>query len=1174
MIDNIDQEVEITLVDDSQGRRNEEDMFGVNDLDGDQVIVDVTAGENVEQSAKVAKKEVSTADPVTIVGEVVTTTGIKGTTAATTPQISKDKLTLAQTLIEIKAAKVKAITTAATTVTTAGTRPKEKGIIEAFVLMDTELVKGSKKVVEGSKKAEEGSSKRSRSNLEQGDAKRQRFIEGKEFVELKICLEIVHEYDDDVIIKATPLSSKSPTIVDYKIYKESVVKARFKKKKPVDDMDNLLFQTLKTMFEHQVEDNIWKYQQGIRDKDLQESKDPQVPVAPTTTKQRLARKNKLKDRGTLLMALPDKHQLKFNIYKDAKTLMEAIEKWFGGNKETKKEMDLKWQMAMLTMRAMRFLQRTGRNLGANRTTSIGFDMLKVECYNCHRRGHFVRECSVMVWEAMIGAFMQKKTQSTIPSWHSPPQVLLVLIMRYQSGEGYHVVPPPYTGTFMPPKPDLVFHDTPTVNETVPTAFNVKLSPTKPDKYLSHSNRPYAPSLKAGSLTQKMNLKTSEHPILAANLKKDIPKSRGHENSRNRKACFVLLTRSKLFPLTTARPVTTAVSYNNVTRPRLAKTIGTKTHSPLRRIINHRPSPQASNFPLKVTTIKASHGNPQHTLKDKRVIESGCSRHMTGNMSYLSDFEEINGGYVTFGGNSKGGKITDTECIVLSFDFKLPDENHMLLRVSRENNMYNIDLKNIVPSGDLTCLFAKATLDESNLWHRRLGHINFKTMNKLVKVKELEFEVKEPESEVHVSPSSSANTKKHDDKTKREAKVPTVGQISTNSTNTFSDAGPSNAVVSPTHGKYSYVNPSQYPDDPNMPALKDITYFDEEEDVGAEADFSNLETTITEELLQFKMQKVWVLVDLPKDKRAIGLKWVFRKKKEEKGIVIRNKARLVAQGHTQEEGIDYEQAIRLFLAYASFMGFMVYQMDLKSAFLYGTIKEEVYVCQPPGFEDSDYPDKVYKVGKQKPDGIFFGQDKYVAKILRKFGLTDGKSASTPIDTEKPLLKDPDGEDVDIHTYRSMIGSLMYLTLSRPKIMFAVCACALFQVTPKAAHLHAIKQIFKYLKGKPYLGLWYPKDSPFNLVAYSDSDYAGASLDRKSTTGDNTAMSHLMLFVKNYCCYCKVTTVGVKLNTAVTTVTQSSMKSLEKTLHVTNVSSAGYITIPQMVLNSPCVSRDFK
>ncbi|GJW06536.1 putative ribonuclease H-like domain-containing protein [Tanacetum coccineum] len=306
-----------------------------------------------------------------------------------------------------------------------------------------------------------------------------------------------------------------------------------------------------------------------------------------------------------------------------------------------------------------------------------------------------------------------------------------------------------------------------------------------------------------------------------------------------------------------------------------------------------------------------------------------------------------------------------------------------------------------------------------------------------------------------------------------------------------------------------------------------------------------------------------------------------------------------KGYTQEEGIDYDEvfapvarieAIRLFLAYASFMGFMVYQMDVKSSFLYGQIEEEVYVCQPPGFEDPDYPDKVYKVVKalyglhqaprawyetlakylldngfhrgkidqtlfikkqkgdtllvqvyvddiifgstkkelciefeklmhdkfqmssigeltfflglqvkQKEDGIFISQDKYVTDILKKFGFQDVRTASTPMDTEKPLLKDSDGDDVDVHLYRSMIGSLMYLTSSRPDIMFAVCACARFQVTPKVSHSHAVKRIFRYLKGQPKLGLWYPRNSPFDLVAYSDSDYAGASLDRKSTTG---------------------------------------------------------------------------
>ncbi|GKE20646.1 putative ribonuclease H-like domain-containing protein [Tanacetum coccineum] len=203
------------------------------------------------------------------------------------------------------------------------------------------------------------------------------------------------------------------------------------------------------------------------------------------------------------------------------------------------------------------------------------------------------------------------------------------------------------------------------------------------------------------------------------------------------------------------------------------------------------------------------------------------------------------------------------------------------------------------------------------------------------------------------------------------------------------------------------------------------------------------------------------------------------------------------------------------------------MDVKSAFIYGKIREEAYVCQPLGFEDPDFLDRGGKIDKtlfikrdkgdillvqvsmgeltfflglqvkQKEDGIFISQDKYVTEILKKFGFTDVKTASTPMETQKLLLKDEDGEEVDVHLYRSMIGSLMYLTSSRPNIMFAVCACARYQVNPKISHLHAVKRIFRYLKGQPKLGFWYPKDSPFDLVAYTDSDYARSSLDRKFT-----------------------------------------------------------------------------
>nr|GEW95419.1 hypothetical protein [Tanacetum cinerariifolium] len=236
-------------------------------------------------------------------------------------------------------------------------------------------------------------------------------------------------------------------------------------------------------------------------------------------------------------------------------------------------------------------------------------------------------------------------------------------------------------------------------------------------------------------------------------------------------------------------------------------------------------------------------------------------------------------------------------------------------------------------------------------------------------------------------------------------------------------------------------------------------------------------------------------------RPIRTKWVLKNKKDKRGIVIKNKARLVAQGHTQEERINYEEvfayvtrieAIRLFLAYASYMGFIVYQMDVKSAFPFGTIDEEVYVMQPPGFQDLEFPHRVYKVekamyGLHQAPRAWYG-------TLSKYLLDNGFQRGT-ID-QTLFIRKLKGEFLLVQV--SMVGSLMYLTASRPDIMFDVCACARYQVIPKECHLHAVKRIFRYLKGNPKLGLWYPKEYPFDLVEYSDSDYGGGNQDRKSTT----------------------------------------------------------------------------
>ncbi|GKA80621.1 putative ribonuclease H-like domain-containing protein [Tanacetum coccineum] len=259
---------------------------------------------------------------------------------------------------------------------------------------------------------------------------------------------------------------------------------------------------------------------------------------------------------------------------------------------------------------------------------------------------------------------------------------------------------------------------------------------------------------------------------------------------------------------------------------------------------------------------------------------------------------------------------------------------------------------------------------------------------------------------------------------------------------------------------------------------------DDEDLEEEVDMNNVLSSYSVPDTSFtKFHK-----DHPED-QAIGTKWVFRYKKDERGIVVKNKARLVAQGHTQKEGIDYDEvfalvarieAIRLFRAYASFKDFVVYQMDVKSAFLYEKIKEEVYVCQPPGFEDPHFLDKVYKVEKalyglhQAPRAWY----ETLSTYLLDNGFHRVKTASTTMETNKALIKDEEAEDVDVHLYRSMIGSLIYLTASRPDIMLAICACARFQVTPKASHFNAVKRIFRYLKGQPKLGLWYPRDSPID------------------------------------------------------------------------------------------------
>ncbi|GJU34784.1 retrovirus-related pol polyprotein from transposon TNT 1-94 [Tanacetum coccineum] len=299
---------------------------------------------------------------------------------------------------------------------------------------------------------------------------------------------------------------------------------------------------------------------------------------------------------------------------------------------------------------------------------------------------------------------------------------------------------------------------------------------------------------------------------------------------------------------------------------------------------------------------------------------------------------------------------------------------------------------------------------------------------------------------------------------------------------------------------------------------------------AMADHNWIES-MQDELNQFERLQVWELVPRPKGKNVIALKWLWKNKCDAENIVVQNKTRLVAKGYKKEEGIDFEEsfapvarleAVRMFISYAAHKNITIFQMDVKTDFLNGPLKEEVYVSQPEGFIDPEFPDHVYRLKKalydfskrfanlmknnfemsmmgelkfflglqvhQSPRGIFISQSQYAIELLKKHGLDECVSMSTHMATER-LDADLQGTPTDQTTYRRMIGGLMYLTASRPDIAFATFVCARYQARPTVKHLKEVKRIFRYLRQSYNMGLWYPKDSGFELIAYSDADHAG-------------------------------------------------------------------------------------
>ncbi|KAJ9557303.1 hypothetical protein OSB04_011917 [Centaurea solstitialis] len=747
------------------------------------------------------------------------------------------------------------------------------------------------------------------------------------------------------------------------------------------------------------------------------------------------------------------------------------------------------------------------------------------------------------------------------------------------------------------------------------------------------------------------------------------------------------------------------------------------------------------------------------LWDKGIwyLDSGCSRHMTGSKSVLTNYREERGSAVTFGGNGRGqtrgyGTLTNGVTTfkrvayveglmhnLLSIS-QLCDKNHkvsfskkkckvknrkkeVILNGVRHADIYIINMNT---STDNFCFVSRASTDMNWLWHKRLSHLNFKTLNQLCinnlviglpdyrytkeslcsacekgKQTRASFKSKQississPLQLLHMDLFGPVNVQsiggkkytlvivdeysrytwvfflraksdapkeiilfvrkmeKLNNLTVRsirsdhgtEFKNSTlesffeqkgISQITppepdqpTNSEDfsqtTVSEPSPTNLLPDPSSNEASTSGQVYQP--PALRWTKDhpidqvlgnpssgvktrrqagnvclyVNFISENEPKEIDDALRDPAwvSAMQEELAEFIRNNVWLLVPRPRKRTIIGSKWIFRNKLDEIGTIIRNKARLVAQGYRQEEGIDYDEtfapvarleAIRLFLAFAAHMNFKVYQMDIKNAFLNGKLNEEVYVAQPPGFVDPKFPDHVYKLNKalyglkqaprawydtlstfllskgfvrgkidstlflkkypkhillvqiyvddiifgstnpklcekfellmkseykmsmmgeltfflglqikQSEKGIFINQGKYVHEMLKKFDLTSCTPMKTPMAPPLSLDKDSKGKPVDVTLYRGMIGSLLYLTASRPDIMYSTCLCARYQAEPKESHLTAVKRIFRYLKGTPNMGLWYSKDSGFDLTAYSDSDFAGCKIDRKSTTG---------------------------------------------------------------------------
>ncbi|GJT60537.1 retrovirus-related pol polyprotein from transposon TNT 1-94 [Tanacetum coccineum] len=424
-----------------------------------------------------------------------------------------------------------------------------------------------------------------------------------------------------------------------------------------------------------------------------------------------------------------------------------------------------------------------------------------------------------------------------------------------------------------------------------------------------------------------------------------------------------------------------------------------------------PPPYTGNFMPPKPNLVLADEEEYLELQEKGVIDSGCSRHMTGNKSYLSDYEEIDGGFVAFRGDPKGGKITGKGKISIDVDYGTEFKNKVMNQfcemkgIKREFSVARTPQQNGVAERKNRTLIeaARTMLTDSKLpktfWAEAVKCFYVQKIGMGFQSNDPPFtSISKDSPDAGFKPSGGEEKKDAEHLENEDNEVPNTAEPRVNQEHdeSYDDGRCMGCEADMTNlDTHILVSPTPttriHKDHPLEQIIGDIhsntSNQKNDKELGHKKAFQAFDRSSwiekQDELLQFKLQKVWTLVNLPYGKRAIGTKWIYKNKKDERGIVVRNKARLVAQGYTQEEGIDYDEDFA--------------PMDVKSAFLYGKIEEEVYVCQPLGFEDSKFPNRVYKISERKDDGIFISQDKYMDEILKKFGFSTVKTTSTPMET---------------------------------------------------------------------------------------------------------------------------------------------------------------------------------